>query len=88
MISLTEGACLAGTTGLRFDFPILQVLSIQKLPSSHFERYSVVVSDGKFCRSALLAIHMQHLIQSKELSALCVIQLQDFVLTVDQEGTE
>ena len=85
MVNLTEGACLLEAKG---DYPVVQVLSIQKLPSSHFERYSLVVSNGEFSRSALLAIHMTQLIQSQELSVLCVIIMKDFVLTMDQEGTE
>ena len=85
MVNLTEGACLLEAID---DYPVVQVLSIQKLPSSHFERYSLVVSNGEFSRSALLAIHMTQLIQSQELSVLCVIIMKDFVLTMDQEGTE
>src|SRR3990167_11402257 len=87
MTNLTEGACLLHTPTP--DFPVVQVLSIQKLPNSHLQRHRLVVSDGMHFRSALLAIHLNQLIQSQEISALCLIQLKDFVLTTDQaEGTE
>src|SRR3990167_5093220 len=87
MTNLTEGACLLHTPTP--DFPVVQVLSIQKLPNSHLQRHRLVVSDGVHFRSALLAIHLNQLIQSQEISALCLIQMKDFVLTIDQaEGTE
>src|SRR3990167_10396072 len=87
MTNLTEGACLLHTPTP--DFPVVQVLSIQKLPNSHLQRHRLVVSDGVHFRSALLAIHLNQFIQSQEISALCLIQMKDFVLTIDQaEGTE
>ena len=87
MTNLTEGGCLLHTPTP--DFPVVQVLSIQKLPNSQLERHRLVVSDGVHFRSALLAIHLNQLIQSQEISALCLIQMKDFVLTIDQaEGTE
>src|SRR3990167_7978579 len=87
MTNLTQRACLLQTPTP--DFPVVQVLSIQKLPNSQLERHRLVVSDGVYFRSALLAIHLNQLIQSQEISALCLIQIKDFVLTIDQaEGTE
>src|SRR3990167_561338 len=88
MMKLIEGACLLETSTL--VFPAVQVLSIQKLSTSHEnERYRLVVSDGEMCHSALFAIHLNQLIQSQEVSALCVIKMKDFVLTTEQpEGTK
>ena len=87
MTNLTQRACLLQTPTP--DFPVVQVLSIQKLPNSQLERHRLVVSDGVYFRSALLAIHLNQLIQSQEISALCLIQIKDFVLTTDQaEATE
>ena len=44
------------------------------------------MSDGAHFRSAHLAIDLNQLIESQELSALCVIKMKDFAFIIDQEG--
>ena len=88
MVNLTEGVCA-------FDSPtyhvasFVQVLSIHKLPNSKgFERHKLVVSDGVHFRSAILAKHLDQLITCQQILELCVIQMEDFVLTRDEESEQ
>ena|SRR3990167_1537108 len=88
MVNLTEGAC-ALDSPIYSNAPFVQVLSIHKLSNSKgFGRHKLVVSDGVHFRSAILAKHLDQLITCQQISALCVIQMEDFVLTRDEESEQ
>lgn len=82
-VNLTKNAIEAISVGDLNLKPLVQVLEIRPV-SSVQERYRILVSDGVDTRQALLAVHLNLKIKSKELRIGSVVQLVEYICSVVQ----
>ena len=62
----------------------VQILSIEKLDCQQIDQYLLVISDGMLTKEAILAIHLNKLIESQQLKPLCIVRLDEYVPTVSK----
>ncbi|XP_064619964.1 replication protein A 70 kDa DNA-binding subunit-like [Lineus longissimus] len=84
-MDLTCGAIEQLMTGHDVTSPILQIVGQRKIPGGPSDRYRLVLSDGvNFQSSAMLATHLNHLIENGELDNYAVIKLEKFLCNTIQ----
>ena len=83
MRRLSEG-CVAEASSRPWESPCVQILSMEKLNCEQIDQYQLNVSDGKHTIEAILAIHLNKLIESKMLKPFCIVRLDDYVTTVSK----
>lgn len=84
---LTRGAIAEIIEGGTPEGPVLQILSMKRIPSGTQERHRLLVSDGQWSSSfAMLATQLNGKVASGEISQNCVIQMNRFVCNTVQDN--
>lgn len=84
---LTRGAIPQIIEGGTPDSPVLQILSMKRIPSGTQERHRLLVSDGQWSSSfAMLATQLNGKVASGEISQNCIIQMNRFVCNTVQDS--
>ncbi|KAK7071136.1 60S acidic ribosomal protein P1 [Halocaridina rubra] len=87
MTELTRGVIGDITEGAHPDNPVLQILSMKKIPSGEQERYRLLVSDGQYSSSfAMLATQLNSKVQSNEISNNCIVKMVRYLCNTVQES--
>lgn len=81
MAQLTPGAIarlVAGETGQPLT---LQCLGIKRLQNAQAQqdRYRVLLSDGEYCHSCMLATQLAELVHTEQLKDNCIVALNDYI---------
>ena len=80
---LSEG-CVAQARNTPVWRPHVQIISIEKLNCEQIDQYRLNVSDGKHTIEAILAIHLNKLIECLMLKPFCIVELDNYVTTVSK----
>ncbi|XP_069936741.1 replication protein A 70 kDa DNA-binding subunit isoform X1 [Cherax quadricarinatus] len=104
MAELSTGIIADIVEGAHPENPVLQILSMKRIPSGAQERYRLLLSDGHWTSSfAMLATQLNSMVGSGEISNNCIITLKRYIcntvqdnkkvliildLTVDRPGNE
>ncbi|CAL4100055.1 unnamed protein product [Meganyctiphanes norvegica] len=84
---LTRGAIAEIIEGGTPEAPVLQILSMKRIPSGTQERHRLLVSDGQWSSSfAMLATQLNGKVASGEISQNCIIQMNRFVCNTVQDN--
>lgn len=87
METLTTGVIANIIEGGHPDRPIVQILTMKKIPSGTQERWRLLISDGKWSSSfAMLATQLNPKVDSGEISNNCIISLNRYVCNTVQEN--
>jgi len=84
---LTKGAIAQIIEGGTPEGPVLQILSMKRIPSGTQERHRLLVSDGQWSSSfAMLATQLNGKVASGEISQNCIIKMNRFVCNTVQDN--
>ncbi|XP_042219304.1 replication protein A 70 kDa DNA-binding subunit-like isoform X2 [Homarus americanus] len=87
MTGLCTGVIADIIEGAHPENPILQVLSMKRLPTESEERYRLLVSDGEWSSNfAMYARHPNSKVTKEEITKNCIIQMNRYVCETVQEN--
>ncbi|XP_071532708.1 replication protein A 70 kDa DNA-binding subunit isoform X2 [Panulirus ornatus] len=87
MAELTRGAIAKIIEGSHPENPVLQIISMKRIPSGTQERFRLLVSDGQWSSSfAMLATQLNPKVDSGEVSNFCVMRMNRYVCNTVQEN--
>lgn len=87
MADLSRGSIPDIIEGKQPDDPVLQILSMKKIPSGVQERYRLLVSDGQWSSSfAMLATQLNSLVSNGEITNNCIIRMKRYICNTVQDN--
>nr|XP_053639336.1 replication protein A 70 kDa DNA-binding subunit-like [Cherax quadricarinatus] len=87
MAELSTGIIADIVEGAHPENPVLQILSMKRIPSGAQERYRLLLSDGHWTSSfAMLATQLNSMVGSGEISNNCIITLKRYICNTVQDN--
>ncbi|KAG0725250.1 Replication protein A DNA-binding subunit [Chionoecetes opilio] len=87
METLSSGVIGVIIGGTHPENPVVQILSMKRIPSGSQERWRLLISDGKWSSSfAMLATQLNNKVASGEISNNCIISMNRYVCNTVQEN--
>ncbi|XP_047474800.1 replication protein A 70 kDa DNA-binding subunit-like isoform X1 [Penaeus chinensis] len=87
MSGLSNGVIVDITNGAHPEDPIVQILSMKRMPNGAQERFRILLSDGKWSSSfAMLATQLNSKVASGEIANNCVIKMNRYVCNTVQNN--
>lgn len=87
MTGLSTGVIADIIEGAHPENPVLQILTMKRIPSGAQERYRLLVSDGQWSSSfAMLATQLNSKVATGEISNNCIIQMNRYVCNTVQDN--
>ncbi|KAK4291892.1 hypothetical protein Pmani_035302 [Petrolisthes manimaculis] len=87
MNQLTSGVIADIIEGGHPDNPLVQILSMKRIPSGSQERWRLLVSDSQWsCSFAMLATQLNNKVSSGEITNNCIVRLDRYVCNMIQDN--
>ncbi|MPC12910.1 Replication protein A DNA-binding subunit [Portunus trituberculatus] len=87
MESLSTGVIADIVNGGHPEKPVVQILTMKRIPSGSQERWRLLLSDGKWSSSfAMLATQLNPKVDSGDITNNCIIRMDRYVCNTVQEN--